>query len=72
MLTKLRVKILEESGSGNQNRLADTLHINRGRMSQYATGTKKIPAHHLLLLSRALHCPPTDLIGYVEIESVPV
>jgi hypothetical protein len=53
----------------SQNHFADTLHINRGRMSQYATGTVRIPAHHLLKLSVALRCAPADLIGYVEMES---
>jgi len=70
MITKLRKKMLEEVGYGNQNRLADSLRINRARLSQYATGTLKIPAHHLLALSVALRCHPSELLGYVEMESV--
>ena len=70
MITKLRRKLLEVSGPGHQNHLADSLQINRARMSQYATGTQRIPAHHLLRLSIALQCDPTDLLGYEELESV--
>jgi DNA-binding Xre family transcriptional regulator len=70
MLTKLRVKILLEVGPNNQNRLARELSINPARLSQYATGTCRIPAHHLLVLSRRLHCSPLELLGYEELGEV--
>ena len=70
MITKLRVKVLEVYGPGNQNRLARKLAINEGRLSQYCTGTKRIPAHHLLQLAQALDCHPTELVGYMEMEDL--
>jgi DNA-binding transcriptional regulator YdaS (Cro superfamily) len=69
-MTKLAVKMLEIYGYGNQNRTADMLGINRSRMSAYVTGLTKIPAHHLLVLSKAMKCHPADLVGYQEMESV--
>ena len=53
-----------------QNHLADELHINRARMSQYATGTRAIPAHHMLLLCDALGCDVNDIVGYCEMTEV--
>ena len=70
MITKLKLKVLEAYGPGNQNRFAASLNINPGRFSQYCTGLRRIPAHHLLLISRALHCHPTELVGYREMEDV--
>lgn len=69
MITRLRKTILEQCGPMSQNRLADSLGINRGRLSRYATGTQVIPAHHMLLLAEALHCNPQDLIGYCDVDS---
>jgi DNA-binding Xre family transcriptional regulator len=54
----------------SQNKFAEVVGINTARMSQYATGTTRIPAHHLLKLSQALHCHPSELIGYVEMQAV--
>lgn len=70
MITKLRQRIIEVYGNGAQNRLADSLSINRARLSQYATGTRTIPSHHIALLCQALSCTPYDIIGYVEMETV--
>jgi DNA-binding Xre family transcriptional regulator len=70
VITKLRARILETYGPLNQNHLADELNINRARMSRYATGTIKIPAHHLLRLSIAMQCSPKDLLGYTEMEDL--
>lgn len=81
MITKLRARILEVCGpcvysrstgpfSHSQNRLAHSLGINQARLSQYATGIRKIPAHHLLILAEALDCSPVDLVGFCEMETV--
>ena len=69
-VTKLRVKMLEVVGPRGQNRFADSLGINQGRMSQYCTGCRKIPPKHLLLISKALHCSVMELVGYQEMERV--
>lgn len=68
MITKLRKRLSEVVGTGNQNRLADQLHINRARLSEYATGVRAIPTHHMISLCQALDCSPTDIVGYVEME----
>ena len=70
MITNLRRRLLEEYGPGCQNRVARELGINQARLSQYATGTLRIPPHHMLKLAEALHCSPTEIIGYSELESL--
>lgn len=70
MITKLRYQLISVVGPGNQNRFAKEVGINQARLSQYATGTKKIPAHHLLTLSMALKCDPRDLVGYVDLPTL--
>jgi len=70
MITNLKLKMLQEVGPQKQNKLAHELGINQARMSQYMTGTRTIPAHHLLVLARYFQCPTTDLIGYTDIPRV--
>lgn len=69
MITNLKCMILSVRGPYEQNHLADELGINRGRLSQYCTGIRKIPIHHLMKLSGALGCSPRDLVGFRELES---
>lgn len=70
MITRLRARIIEVYGSTPQNHIADSLSINRGRLSQYATGTRAIPVHHLIQLAEALQVEPSALVGYCEMEEV--
>lgn len=69
MITRLKLVMLEQIGPHRQNALAKELGINQARVSQYMTGLRKIPPHHLLLFARAFNCSPADLIGYVELPT---
>lgn len=69
MITNLKYHVMVTEGYMKQAQLARRLGISQARLSQYVTGTRKIPVHHLLLLSEALHAHPKDLIGYRDLES---
>ncbi len=67
-VSALRVKFLE-------NRIpayvvGGRIGINPTRLSEYATGRKEIPAHHLRLLCDYFQCPPEEIIGFVIVPEV--
>lgn len=60
-VTKLRMVLLRMGV--HQKELAAATDIVAPRISEYATGRKKIPRHHLIKLAQALEVSPDDIDG---------
>jgi hypothetical protein len=71
VITRLRFHILDRLGPDTQHIVARACDINPGALSNYCTGAKPIPYHHLARLSRCLEVPGPDLLGYTDLDEIP-
>ena len=61
-VTKLRMVLLRLGA--HQYEVAQAAGIPAPRVSEYATGRKNIPKHHLLKLAEVLEVSPEDIVGH--------
>lgn len=65
---KLKTLINPDTGRPFQGKTISIItEIPRPRISEYIHGKRPISTNHLIKLSRALHCNPSELVGVVYI-----
>lgn len=67
-VTKLRLRVLDMNCP--QYMVAKAAGMNPTRLSEYCTGQREIPSHHLVNLCYVLKCEPKDIIGEAEVDEL--
>lgn len=65
-VSKLRLKLLEYRGVCYEKDIAIACGMHPTRLSEYASGKKPIPVHHLTALCKYFKCSPYDILGEAE------
>lgn len=65
-VSKLRLKLLDYRGRVYEKDIAVACGMHPTRLSEYASGKRGIPVHHLTALCAYFKCGPYDILGEAE------
>lgn len=66
-ITRFHAKLLATSTSSKS--ISTTLNVQSSHVSEWRTGKRPIPTHHLIKLCRLFHCAPRELVGWTYLEN---